>query len=359
MKRVELKEFNWYSLNRKDSADLMLSVKFKIKLEDYQKLLNSKNLDKAIGNEALSTSVINAMIERRSTISTEETEGTREVESKLIETELDGNKLSKENNDIARIYHHYKNYSLPDTITIDKILELHSDIFKKTLLRKELGIRKMELKIGGTSKYFIKPRDVEYFLADVVYFMNNKSTDDSAEIMKNAAFIHGNLIGIHPFRDGNGRTTRLLVDKYISKNLGTKLYISEAITNLKISRYHKELDKFHYEQDITSFENYMFEVAIEQIEINTKRYNDLFNESIRIRSKLEETNIKEKYFASLIYLILEAKYIHRKLLLKRITNELDVTLPTSRKILDELIKNKIVSKKKNKEGRTIVYEVII
>jgi cell filamentation protein len=64
------------------------------------------------------------------------------------------------------------------------------------------------------------------------------------EIVSRLAKIHGDLVIIHPFRDGNGRTTRLLCDLLLMQAeynpLETDIFYNKAF----IEKYHQAIQRF-------------------------------------------------------------------------------------------------------------------
>ena len=73
--------------------------------------------------------------------------------------------------------------------------------------------------------------DIEFFLrADLNDF----------EIFYFASYIHLVFVKIHPFQDGNGRTTRLLEKWFLIEKLGDKATAIQLEKN-----YYKNLDSYH------------------------------------------------------------------------------------------------------------------
>lgn len=74
------------------------------------------------------------------------------------------------------------------------------------------------------------------------------------EIIKRLAEIHGELIIIHPFRDGNGRTTRLLCDLLLLQ-AGRKILDTEKFYSKKfLSSYHAAIQKLWHSGDYSDLE---------------------------------------------------------------------------------------------------------
>ena len=64
-----------------------------------------------------------------------------------------------------------------------------------------------------------------------------------------AALLHGELVKIHPFVDGNGRTSRLIMNMDLIKNG----YVPVIIKKEDRLKYYETLDKAHTKKDYTDF----------------------------------------------------------------------------------------------------------
>ncbi len=76
-----------------------------------------------------------------------------------------------------------------------------------------------------------------------------------------ATLLHGELVKIHPFIDGNGRTSRLLMNLVLMK-LGYTPVIIKKEERLK---YYEVLDKAHITKDYTDFIKLVNELEIEAL----------------------------------------------------------------------------------------------
>ncbi len=76
------------------------------------------------------------------------------------------------------------------------------------------------------------------FLLDIVALTKQKLTE--AESFYFASFIHLRFAHIHPFRDGNGRTARLLEKWFLAKTLG------ENFWKISSEKYYKEHQAEYY-----------------------------------------------------------------------------------------------------------------
>lgn len=90
--------------------------------------------------------------------------------------------------------------------------------------------------------------------------INYKSWNKYHPIIK-AALIHGELVKIHPFVDGNGRTSRLVMNLSLM-NSG---YLPVIIKKEKRLEYYNALDKAHTTGDYTDFVKLVNELEIETL----------------------------------------------------------------------------------------------
>ena len=86
-----------------------------------------------------------------------------------------------------------------------------------------------------------------------------------------AALLHGELVKIHPFVDGNGRTSRLLMNLDLM-NSGYNPVIIKKEDRLK---YYESLDKAHTTGNYTDFVKLVTKLEVEML----KKYLELLQES--------------------------------------------------------------------------------
>lgn len=78
-----------------------------------------------------------------------------------------------------------------------------------------------------------------------------------------AAYLHDELVRIHPFIDGNGRTSRLLMNLYLLRN-GYTLVNLKGSNEGKIS-YYKALEASHTENNPVEFQKVVIRAEIESL----------------------------------------------------------------------------------------------
>ena len=89
-----------------------------------------------------------------------------------------------------------------------------------------------------------------------------------------AAYLHDELVRIHPFIDGNGRTSRLLMNLYLLRN-GYTLVTLKGSNEDKIS-YYKALEESHTENKPEAFQKLVVgaEIASLQRYLSIMEYTD-------------------------------------------------------------------------------------
>lgn len=142
----------------------------------------------------------------------------------LIETKvLLEDKISVGKKSLREIYevvNHNKAFSyVKDCIAEDKSLDesivkdIHSILMENILLG---GIyRNVEVRITGAKHKPPVPSEMYYQIKDFFSNLNFKSDLNPIEL---AAWTHDEFVKIHPFVDGNGRTSRLIMNYQLMKN---------------------------------------------------------------------------------------------------------------------------------------------
>ena len=102
--------------------------------------------------------------------------------------------------------------------------------------------------------YLIVPELMEKLI------LNYENWDRYHPIIK-AALLHGELVKIHPFVDGNGRTSRLVMNLSLM-NSG---YLPVIVKKDKRLEYYNALDKAHKTYDYTDFIKLVNELEIEML----------------------------------------------------------------------------------------------
>jgi len=151
-------------------------------------------------------------------------------------------------------------------ITVDLILKIHGEVTSNLLPQDEVGkLRKKHVVVNDprVGKVVYMPpnfEDVNLLVSDLVDFVNRNIKMIDPLIL--AGLLHKQMVIIHPFMDGNGRTTRL-VTKFLLANMGLntfKLFSFENYYNQNVTKYFQNVGEFgdYYEiKDKINFTNWL------------------------------------------------------------------------------------------------------
>ena len=119
-------------------------------------------------------------------------------------------------------------------------------------------------------KYFPNFKKVEVLLEELIATINKKiDTVSGNEVLKLAAVVHYNLVNIHPFGDGNGRTSRLLMN-YI------QMYHKEPLVKIFTedrAAYIDALNSTEEKNDISIFKDFICKQQLKFYKNEIKKYN--------------------------------------------------------------------------------------
>ncbi len=90
--------------------------------------------------------------------------------------------------------------------------------------------------------------------------------EDDSHLVEKAAKLHSIFVKIHPFIDGNRRTTRLLLNFELMKHA----YLPIVIKNENRIEYYETLDKSHITGDYSDFIKIVAKLEIEMIDLYLK-----------------------------------------------------------------------------------------
>ena len=178
-------------------------------------------------------------------------------DSGLIENHIIHPKEINENN------FYFDNFKIDD----ERIKKLHQFV---TEGEEEYDYRKIDAwvrSLRGKNEtiywYGANPEDIEKFVNDFIDIYNNKSISalDNNAFIK-SALVHLLIMRIHPFKDGNGRTSRMIQNmkftEAINKTYGYKLKISPLHISQSIyinkPQYYKTLNNIYFDLEHDSNE---------------------------------------------------------------------------------------------------------
>lgn len=100
-------------------------------------------------------------------------------------------------------------------LTLQVVLDWHWNLFNKTKPDIAGEIRKYQVGIGGSK--FMPPSPVEVYSMLTEFFKWYRKNKDKLHPIELAALAHLRFVTIHPFGDGNGRVTRLVMNFILNR----------------------------------------------------------------------------------------------------------------------------------------------
>ena len=132
--------------------------------------------------------------------------------------------------------------------------------------------RSVPVMISGSTHVPPQPYLLEKQMEDFIIKFREMEAEKVHPVLI-AAFLHDELVRIHPFIDGNGRTSRLLMNLYLLRN-GFTLVALKGNNEEKIS-YYKALEASHTENKPLNIQK-----VVAQADITTlKRYLSVLGET--------------------------------------------------------------------------------
>lgn len=135
----------------------------------------------------------------------------------------------------------------PERLTLDLLLRWHRSIFVHTDHINAGHLRKYAVGISGSRfeppLWEDVPEDLDKFFR---WYRKNRRQADAAEL---AAMAHCKFVGIHPFGDGNGRISRLLMNRILHDG-GYPMF---TVTMKDRRSYIRALEKSHLERTCAPF----------------------------------------------------------------------------------------------------------
>lgn len=147
-------------------------------------------------------------------------------------------------------------------ITLPLILQIHKKVTRKLLPAFQSGRLRVDAvfvndpRAGKTVYWPPDAKDVPFLINDLIGFVETSKSKIDPLIL--AGLFHKRMVIIHPFMDGNGRTTRLLT-KILLADMGLNtfnLFSFENYYNQKVTRYFQTVGVLGDYYDIADQINY-------------------------------------------------------------------------------------------------------
>lgn len=163
--------------------------------------------------------------------------------------------------------------------TQDQFLQMHALSTEKVVAANEVGnFRQTQVVVRGLNKGEVVHRppnavEVPYQIEDFFNWLNSKATHEMHPVIK-AAIAHRELARIHPFTEGNGRTSRAMALLILAvEGIDARRFFSiEEHFDKNIEEYYAAFDKVVKEgNDLTSWvEFFSISLAIEMDKIKER-----------------------------------------------------------------------------------------
>jgi Fic family protein len=148
-----------------------------------------------------------------------------------------------------------------EDLTKRNLLDIHRLILKSIDAENAGKYRSVPVRISGSEHLPPEPYLIEKRMED--YFINYSVSKKKLHPIILAANVHEHLVNIHPFIDGNGRTSRLLMNFILIKN-GFCLTILKGDLNSRL-KYYKALEIAQINKNYDVFYELIVDCAIEAL----------------------------------------------------------------------------------------------
>ena len=128
-------------------------------------------------------------------------------------------------------------------LTLQVVLDWHWNLFNKTKPNMAGEIRKYHVGISGSK--FMPPSPVEIYPMLTEFFKWYRKNKDKLHPVELVALVHLRFVTIHPFGDGNGRITRLIMNFILNR----KKYPMLDIPYEKRNSYYNALERSQVNKD--------------------------------------------------------------------------------------------------------------
>lgn len=128
-------------------------------------------------------------------------------------------------------------------LSLQIVLDWHWNLFNKTKPDIAGKIRKYQVGISGSKFMPPSPVEINHMLTE--FFQWYKKNSDKLHPIELAALVHLKLVTIHPFGDGNGRITRLVMNFVLNR----KKYPLFDIQYVGRNSYYNALERSQVKKD--------------------------------------------------------------------------------------------------------------
>lgn len=145
------------------------------------------------------------------------------------------------------------------------IKEIHALVLHGIDRENAGSYRTVPVMISGSTHVPSQPYLLEKLMEDFMLAFQSMEKENIHPVII-AAYLHDELVRIHPFIDGNGRTSRLLMNLYLLQK-GYTIVTFKSDNDMKL-RYYKALEVSHTEQQHDDF----YLLVAEAEKVSLERY---------------------------------------------------------------------------------------
>lgn len=120
--------------------------------------------------------------------------------------------------------------------------------------------RKEEVRISGAG--FTPPAGNEMYMQIKNFYKDLKNKENELNPIELAAWTHAEFVRIHPFIDGNGRASRLIMNYQLLING----YLPISVAKENRIDYYNALEQYAVNQDLTYFADFVAELEEQQLD---------------------------------------------------------------------------------------------
>lgn len=219
---------------------------------------------------------------------------------------LSGKKVTAQAEDIKEVQNYNQALEFVSQIVKEEDFQLSDEFLKKVqamvvkYIRDDIaGIyRTLQVHVGDYLPP--QPYQIPNLMKELVSWVRNPEPQDLSPILY-AGIAHYQLVAIHPFEDGNGRTTRLLTTLILVQNGYDmiKFFALESYYNRDRKAYYEALnsaDKYRIEgqPDLTRWLEYYVEGMLIEAERARSRIEEMLEKSKSISGKVWLSDVQLK-----------------------------------------------------------------
>ena len=246
-------------------------------------------------------------------------------------------------------------------ITEDLIFKVHNLIIGKNLNAKATYRDGQNIVEDSLTKQIVymppEAKDIKALINQMIKEFDNKTSKDIPIPIK-AGIIEYEFVTIHPFWDGNGRTSRLLAN-YILKAYGYDLkgfYVMEEFYDKNINDYYNSLQmglhhNFYFgrkDADITEWLEYFISTMANTFEAVGNRVKEIYLNSKEEVNILDTLDKRERWIANYIL-------NNGKIKAKDIASHFKISLNTANNWIKEWLENGFLVRENDKQIRNVDY----